>query len=351
MLYIRRLQWRMGTTAGACLVVAAMGLMTLAPARAETVRAGAVFALLDAPAMVALERGYFRDVGIELDMQQFASIVNMIPLLSAGHLDVAFSGVTSAAFFNALAQGIPLRIVANQGVARPLSGDRTYYAVVVREQLVRSGAVRRVRDLRGRRVNVVARGSLGQLMVSVALNQDGISLDEVQQEYLGFPEAMAALQSGALDGGWLVEPFITFGRQQGTIRVLASGELLAPGREIADVLFSAAFAAREETARRFMVAYLRGVRDYVRAFFDFRSDPRPVAEALARRLPVRVPELYARMGMPYVDPNGEVNVDDLRAQQEWYVAQSQVTRAVDIRQAVDDRFARHAVSVLGRWEP
>jgi len=200
-------------------------------------------------------------------------------------------------------------------------------------------------------VNVLAEGSLAQLLVDLALNADGLSLADVQQQTVSFPDTLAGLQNGSLAASFLLEPFITLGKQQGILDVLVSAERLAPGREITVVLYSAGFSRQQQVADNFLTAYLRGVRDYVDVFFAGRGDRALAISQLVKHLPVKDPALYDRMGMPYVNPDGRINVADVRAQQDWYVAQGQVPQPANVDQVVDNRFAEHAVGVLGPYRP
>src|SRR5688500_7176915 len=208
-------------------------------------------------------------------------------------------------------------MVANQGIAGNASEERPYYAIVASKQLVDAGTVKRVADLRGMPVSILAEGSLAQLLVALALNADGLSLADVQQQTVSFPDTMAGLQNGAIAAAFLVEPFITLGRQQGILDVLVSAERLAPGREITAVLYSAGFARQQPVANNFLVAYLRGVRDYVQTFYGSGGDRAAAVEQLVKHLPVKAPPLYDRMGMPSMNPDGRINVADVRAQQDW----------------------------------
>jgi NitT/TauT family transport system substrate-binding protein len=329
------------------------GLATPAPPVGSpapvVVRAGAVYALTDSPIFLALERGYFEEAGITLDLQQFDTVVNAIPALSTGQLDVAFDGALSAGFLNAIGRGIGIKIVANQGIAAVAHEDRPYYAIVAAKALVDSGQVQRVADLRGQPVGVLAEGSLAQLLVDTALRTEGLTLADVRQQTISFPDTLAGLRGGSLAGGFLVEPFITLGRQQGLLDVLLSAEKLAPGREITLVLYSPQFAL-QPAAQQFMVAYLRGVRDYVRAFFGDGDRASAVAQ-LVKHLAVKEPALYERMGLPYVNPDGRVNTADLQAQQAWHVAQGFVAQPASVEQLVDGRFVDHALGVLGPYRP
>jgi NitT/TauT family transport system substrate-binding protein len=70
--------------------------------------------LSDGAFFIADERGYFRDVGLEIGFETFQSGAAMIAPLSAGQLDVA-GGALSAGLYNAIARGVPLRAVARLG--------------------------------------------------------------------------------------------------------------------------------------------------------------------------------------------------------------------------------------------
>jgi NitT/TauT family transport system substrate-binding protein len=324
---------------------AALGRLT--PVQA-TVKAGSIFGLTDSPMILALERGYFQRVGITLDLQQFDTIVNMIPLLSTGQLDVAFDGASSAGFFNALARGITIKMVANQGVAVG-SHDPPYYGLAVAQSLLDSGQVKRVADLRERPVNVLSVGSLAELNVDDALRTDGLTLADVQVQQLAFPDSVAALRGGSLAASFLIEPFLTLGKQQGVLDVLVSSEKVSPGREITEVFYAAQFAQKQGPANNFIAAYLQGVRDYVDTFFRGRGDRSLAVSQLVQRLAVKDPALYDRMGMPSVNPDGRINAADVRTQQDWYVGRGEVQQAIDVDQAVDNSFADFALSVLGPY--
>ena len=149
-------------------------------------------------------------------------------------------------------------MVANQGVADG-SHETPYYGLTVAKSLLDSGQVKRVSDLRGRPVNLLSVGSLAELNVDDALRTDGLTLNDVQVQQLAFPDSLAALRNGSLAASFMIEPFITLGKQQGILDVLVSSEKVAPGREITEVFYAAQFAQNTAAANNFMAAYLAGV--------------------------------------------------------------------------------------------
>jgi NitT/TauT family transport system substrate-binding protein len=72
----------------------------------------------DAPIFIGIEKGYFREAGVELDLVPFDTAAKMIAPMGAGQLDVG-GGNGSPALFNALARGIELKIVANKASMPP----------------------------------------------------------------------------------------------------------------------------------------------------------------------------------------------------------------------------------------
>jgi NitT/TauT family transport system substrate-binding protein len=185
--------------------------------------------------------------------------------------------------------------------------------------------------------------------VDDALRTDGLSLADVQVQQLAFPDSLAGLRGGSLAASFLIEPFLTLGKQQGVLDVLVSSEKVAPGREITEVLYASGFAQKTAAANNFMAAYLQGVRDYVDTFFRGRGDRALAVSQLVQRLAVKDPALYDKMGMPAVNPDGRINAADVKAQQDWYVGRGEVQQPIDVAQAVDNSFAEFALSVLGPY--
>src|SRR5207245_573896 len=233
--------------------------------------------------------------GIDLQLQQYPSLHDMLGPLSAGRLEVAFDAAPGADLFNALTSSSGLRLVANQGTADG-SHDAPYYALATAKSLFDSGEVTQVSDLRGRTVNIVARGSSAHLNVDQALRSGGLSLDEVQVREIAMQASIAELGVGTLAASFLAEPFITQGRLDGTLHVLVNLEKLAPGRDLSDVVYAPAFVQRQPLANNFMVAYLRSVRDYLKVFSGKATTERAnVVDQLIGFLSVKDPRLFDQM--------------------------------------------------------
>jgi NitT/TauT family transport system substrate-binding protein len=114
-------------------------------------------------------------------------------------------------------------------------------------------------------------------------------------------------------------------------------------------IYSPAFSDTE-AAKRFMVANLRGVRDYNDAIVHGR-DKASVVDILTRHIPVKDASLYDQMQFPALDPNGQVMLDRLDADVQYYVSKGFMPQSIDAQQVVDRRFVDYALGRLGPYRP
>src|SRR5512135_1870786 len=96
----------LGLLAVACLIAAAGH----APAQAESIKVG-LSKLLSYPAVpIAIDRGYFKEQGIDAEMVFFDSAQPVAVAVASGSVDFGVSGL-SAAFYTLAGQG-QLRMIA-----------------------------------------------------------------------------------------------------------------------------------------------------------------------------------------------------------------------------------------------
>lgn len=319
------------------------------PARSQTVlRLGVVASVSDAGFFVPVERGYFAEEGLAIDFVPFRSAADMIAPLGAGQLDMG-GGAVSAGLFNALARGIDLRIVADKATIRT---GYSYEALIIRRDLVEGGRFRSLADLRGLRIALAARGISPHIDLALFAQRGNVKPEEVDIVVMAFPDMPAAFANKAIDGALLIEPFKTLVTQAGTGVFIESADKVYNDHQVAVVLYSPSMRREKvDLGRKFMVAYLKGVRDYNDAFVKKQAAKRRfVIAALAKHTPVKDEALYEKMVMPWLDPNGTVNRQSLRFDQNWYAQNGFVPRPVNLSLVVDDRFVLHAVERLGRYQ-
>ncbi|HWP28638.1 MAG TPA: ABC transporter substrate-binding protein [Chloroflexota bacterium] len=319
-----------------------------APASLETVRIAETSAIAYAPVYIAEARGYYREQGLTLEFENFAGGADALPALARGDFDLNL-GAISAGTFHAIERGLDIKIVAPMGIL-PLRDSAL--PLLVRKDLVDSGTVTTVGDLRGRRVAVNTRGAIVEYLLTKVLEREGLTIRDVEEVTLPFPDHATAFASGAIDASITAEPFATRALSQGVASKFIAE--IAPGRMTTVVMYSGRFIReRPEVARRWMVATMRGARElqgpelgvtYPEKFYT----PENLA-VFEQHLGVSAQVI--RDQVPYTwDPDLELQVDFILDQQLVHIRNGvlQLAQPLPAERLVDESFVRYAQQVLGK---
>src|SRR5262249_49758992 len=86
-----------------------------------------------------------------------------------------------------------------------------------------AATVTRIEDLKGRVAGVTTAGSSSQMFLTFLLNRHGVPVDSVSVTAIGSAAtAIAAVEHGKVDAGWMADPSFTFVKQRNPgVRVLA----------------------------------------------------------------------------------------------------------------------------------
>ena len=307
---------------------------------AQTVKMIHVPSVLFAPLYVAIEKGYLRDQGIELQLDRAAAGQDAMPLLASGQIDVLVGGF-SAATFNAIGRGLDLRIVASMG-RQPHQGYPS--ALMVRKDLLDTGAVQDIKDLKGRKVAISGGiGAAGSYWVATKLRPAGLTLKDIEIVNLGFPEMVAAFQSRAIDAAFPSAPATTQIRNAGTADYF--GGVTEPGASAVGVAYGGPFMKnRPDVARKLMVALIKGARA-VQGSGYFAPDN---LEAYARYTATPV-ETLKMMDAYEFEPNLAPDEKTLTDMQRVFIAEGaeQAAEPIPAASYIDDSFQKAAAAELG----
>ena len=310
-----------------------------------TVRVGLLQSISDSGVYIGYERGYYRELGLELQLETIPDPNIITTMVNGNQLEVGGAGV-NANPFQAAARGIGVKMVAGKGQFLPGFG---FSGIVVRQDLLDSGEVRSFADLKGRTIARLAPCDSTDPAVERGFERAGITRDQVQWTYMGWPDMNVAFANGAIDAGWQIEPLATLAAERGVASKFAMGDVLYPNQQIAALFYSPEFGARTDAAQRFMVAYVRSLRDYNDAFV--RNVGRgEVAQILAQNTTVKDLALYDRIVPAGLDPDGRLNVQGIREDLALFVRLNCISGdPPDVSRLVDESFAQYAVSVLGPY--
>ena len=311
------------------------------------VQIGVTGSVADAPLYIAQERGYFRDVGVTTELVQLDSGARMVPALSTGQLQVG-GGAPSLGLFRSIQRELPLVIVADRVQSRPGYPATT---MVVRTDV--ADQLRTFADLRGRRIAVTAAGSTPYVDAVKALALGGLRREDAELVELGFPDMPAALAGGSVEVATVAEPFRTVAVQQHFGVAWKDSEDYNPGEQASVLLFSPQFARDTPAlANRFMIAYLRGVRDFYRAFIERDATTRhEVLQILTRTTSLKDPSVWEALVPSWIDPNGRVNQQSIDELIDFFVGDGSLPSRQGLDEIVDHRFVDYAVAQLGPYTP
>lgn len=121
---------------------------------------------------------------------------------------------------------------------------------MVRKDLLESGQVRTVADLKGRKLaSFGGAGGAAAYQITRALRDEGLSVQDVELLNLSLPDTIVAFKNGAIDGANLPEPFSTEAAKSGLAVELPGG--IKSGPLAVAVIFGGAFSREQpEAARR-----------------------------------------------------------------------------------------------------
>ena len=334
------------------LVAGMVGLMLAMPVRAaDQVKIAYIGGTADVGFYIADAKGYLKQEGIEAQFTVFDSSARMVAPLATGEIDIG-SGAINAGTYNAFERGITLRAVADKARNK---GVYSYQALVVRKDLWDSGAVRSLKDLKGRKFSMTANGANEAAVMAQSLAAVGLKSSDLDMTLLSMPQQVAGYASKALEASILPEPFLSSAISQGTVVSLAPMSQLREDDVSGVIVFGDHFIKqRPDVARKVMRAYIRGLRDYVDALKDARlagPDAQEIIDIMACYSTIKDKAVLARIIPHYVDPNGTVGVESLRKDWEFYKQSGLIRGDVTVEQIIDTSFVDAALKDLGPYKP
>jgi NitT/TauT family transport system substrate-binding protein len=222
---------RGGFLAGAAALAAFPTIAQAAPGAPIVIRAGTIPADVAAVVEYARVNGYFKNAGLDVQIQIMQSGPVIAPAVVGGSLDVGAANTGSLA--GAVERGLPLRIFAPASQVGPKTATD---------------------DMNGKTVAIVAMKTVQHALFLAWIDKNGGDSKTVKMIEIPFPEMVGALDSGRVDVAIPSEPFTSQGRAGnriiGNCYEALSGQMLLFG------FFATTtwLAANSETAVKFAAA-------------------------------------------------------------------------------------------------
>ncbi len=178
-------------------------------AEERPLRIGWVFAMANAPVVVAERKGFYQDEGLKVEIIQFTSGPVVHQALAAGELDMAYIGTPPV--YHWFSQGLDSRILAkvNYGQA----------AIVARKD----SGVNVVGDLKGKKLAGVKKGSgMDVLLRGYVLQDTGHLEGDKDVSIIAMPSGnmMPSVEEKVVDAAFMWEPFTSQSLARGNTKIV-----------------------------------------------------------------------------------------------------------------------------------
>ncbi|MDN5402113.1 MAG: ABC transporter substrate-binding protein [Pseudomonas sp.] len=305
----KRLLWGAALAFGVLSTVQAGDLQPLRVANQKST----IKALLEAS-------GESQNVPYEIKWSEFPSASPLGEALNAGAVDVGALG--DAPYVFALGAGASIKVIS----IIHAEGRNTTALLVPKDSPIKTAA-----DLKGKKI-VTGRGSIGHYLAIKALNDAGLTTQDVQFIFLLPAESRLVLDNGTADAWATWDPYTTVVTSQSNARVLVSGKHL-----LSNHLYFAATGQAIADKRVQLDDFVARI-DRAYAWANTHPEQYAAAQAKITGLPLAVHIEVAKD--THLSP---VTIDDtvihgLQATADTYVKEGLLSKHIDVSQGFDSSF-------------
>ena len=242
------------------LAAAALGLCAPALVTAQAapkIRIGYWPVAAGLPFFAAIEKGYFKEAGLDVEPLKFAGAQQVMEAMLAGRSDGSANGTGSG--------NLGVGELASPGLFKIIATNPSNAKYVLDEFLVpKDSPIKSIAELKGKRV-ASGPGIQNKTLAMVVLERAGASGTTVTELPIG--QHVAALAAGQVDAVYTLEPTGTVGRLNGTTRTLETGVIakyilgdpLAPWHGGSATLTTEFIKKYPAETKKYIAAYARGI--------------------------------------------------------------------------------------------
>ncbi|MCY7945299.1 aliphatic sulfonate ABC transporter substrate-binding protein [Bacillus atrophaeus] len=281
------------------------------------------------PLLIAKEKGWFEEAfekeGIKVKWTEFQSGPPQFEGLAADKLD--FSQVGNSPVISGQAAGISFKEIGLSQDGLKANG------ILVKKD----SGIHNLKDLKGKKI-AVAKGSSGFDFLYKALDQEGLSADDVNIIQLQPDEATSAFENGAVDAWSIWEPYLSIETLKHEAKIIANGEstdLYSPGFTLVRTKFADEYP---DEVVRFLKVYDKAVawqKKHREEAADLYADIKNLDKEVVKNV------------LNNTEPLNEVINDDIiKAQQEtadFQYRTKAINKKIDVKEVVDNSFIKKAL--------
>jgi len=304
------------------------------------VRVGSVRSTASLATTIAVEKGYFREAGIKVELTDLDTSTDTIAVVAQNRLQIVGGGL-SAAYFNAVEKSLPVTVAFDR-VSSPLG-----HKLLVRSDL--KDQIKTVAQLKGRPLASNSRGSITNYEIGKILKTVGLSFKDVDLKFIPFSQVAIAFANKAIDAAFVIPPFAAQIVERGLAAVVADpDDFVTPHpMTIAVAFINTDWAAKNDAlVKRYFVAYMRAVRDYCQAYHGGPNRAELIDLAIRSGIE-RQPEMLQNYPWPARSPDGRINVASMLDIQAFFVQEGLSLRNLPAEKLATNAYIEHANRTLG----
>jgi len=255
------------------LMGAAAGTALAAPAIAmnKKITVGALRFTSHSGSFIAVERGYFEEAGLDVELRFFQAAQPMAVAIASGDVDYAVTAVSGG-----------LISLADKGAIKVIGGALSEEEGIDGQKILASDAAYQAgltspAGLDGKTFGITQAGSSFHYMGSKIAEAEGASLSFKPLQKVG--AVIGALKSGQIDA-WSIVPHIAKPLAgSGAVHIIGDVADYLPGYQVTTVFTSAGNASDERAqTESFLQGFSKGVSDYNSTMIDKAGGDEGVAE-------------------------------------------------------------------------
>jgi len=289
---------------------------------------------------IALEKGYYKEEGLDVEFSFFQAAQPIAVAVASGDVDFGIAGVTGG-LMNLADKGA-VKVVA--GVLHEKKGVDGM--VLLASNKAYDAGVTSVAKMKGHSLAITQTGSTFHYMMARVAEKEGFPLSDMRLVPLQKVGSMiGALKSGQVDTMIMVphiaKPLVKAG----------AAKKLGMLYDYAEYQISTLFTStknteeRRDVVKRFVKAYARGIAEFNRVMLDPKADPAE-KEALTKIIhkyvykdrPYEKAAPSIQAGAMYLNEGARLDLTDVEKQVNWFKNAKLVPQSLTMEKLVDTGF-------------
>ncbi|MGC9370852.1 MAG: ABC transporter substrate-binding protein [Paracoccaceae bacterium] len=331
-------QFNRRQTLGLIGAAAASGLAAPALASNRKVTVGALRFTSHSGSFVAVERGYFAEAGLDVELKFFQAAQPMAVAIASGDVDYAVTAISGG-----------LISLADKGAIKVIGGALSEEPGIDGQKILASDAAYQAgltspAALDGKSFGMTTAGSSFHYMGSKIAAKEGVTVSFKPLQKVG--AVIGALKSGQIDA-WSIVPHIAKPLAgSGAVHIIGDVSDYLPDYQVTTVFTSTRNAAEErDMTQAFLNGYSKGVDDYAAAMIDRTGGDAGEAEMVDlihkyvytdRPREKAAPSIIN--GTMRLNKGAALNVASVRDQLEWFQSEGLVDSAITLDTLLDTSY-------------